>query len=86
MATSQAEIKLESRVAALEVKVDQLLRTLKTPPPNGKPWWEHVVGAFADDPDFEEAMRLGREYRESLLPKPRTQRTKRLKSAKAKKY
>jgi hypothetical protein len=27
------------------------------------------MGAFDNDPDFEEAMRLGREYRESLRPK-----------------
>ncbi|MCI0660067.1 MAG: hypothetical protein L0220_03235 [Acidobacteria bacterium] len=76
MAASHATIKLESRVAALEIKVEQLQRALDTVSSNGKPWWEHVVGAFADDPAFEEAMRLGRKYRESLRPNPRAKRVK----------
>lgn len=29
------------------------------------PWWEQRAGTFADDPIYDEAMRLGREYRES---------------------
>lgn len=70
MATSDTNIKLESRVAILEAKVTQLQDKLETVAPGTKPWWEYVVGAFADDPAFEEAMRLGREYRESLHPKP----------------
>jgi hypothetical protein len=42
------------------------------PGPSGQPpapetaWWKRIVGVFSDDPEFEEAMRLGREYRESL--------------------
>ena len=72
---------IELRVAALEAKVEQLQRHLKVVAPDTRPWWEHIVGAFADDPAFEEAMRLGREYRESLRPK----RAKRAKSAKARK-
>lgn len=34
--------------------------------PPFKPWWERIAGTFADSPAYEEAMRLGREYRESL--------------------
>ncbi len=26
-------------------------------------WWEEIAGTFADDPAYDEAMRLGREYR-----------------------
>ncbi|MEW6209638.1 MAG: hypothetical protein AB1631_14820 [Acidobacteriota bacterium] len=37
--------------------------------PSQKDWLDEIYGAFADDPHFEEAMRLGREYRESLRPK-----------------
>lgn len=87
MAAPKTAIKLESRVAALEAKVEELQQKLviaptETPEANhAKPWWEHIVGAFADDPDFEEAMRLGREYRESLRPKA----SKRAKSTKARK-
>lgn len=32
------------------------------------PWWERIVGTFRDNPEYDEAMRLGREYRESLRP------------------
>jgi hypothetical protein len=33
--------------------------------------WHHLVGSHADAPEaFEEAMRLGREWRESFRPKP----------------
>lgn len=83
MAAPQPAIKLESRIAALEAKVEQLQRQVVINTPDTKPWWEHVIGAFADDPDFLEAMRLGREYRESLRPKPRAKPAKRSKSAKA---
>jgi hypothetical protein len=71
MITPEAASKLESRVAVLEAKVEQLQRKLEAVTPDAKPWWEHLVGAFADDPAFEEAMRLGREYRESLRPRPK---------------
>lgn len=30
-----------------------------------KPWWEEIRGTFRDDPVYDEAMRLGREWRES---------------------
>lgn len=87
MATSNVAIELEPRITALEVTVEQLQRKLELVAPDTRPWWEHVVGAFADDPAFAEAMRLGREYRESLRPKDRNQskRTKGAKPAKSKK-
>ena len=75
--TPEITIKLESRVTILEAKVIQLQSKLEAVVPDTKPWWEHLVGAFADDPAFEEAMRLGREYRESLRPKPRAKRNQR---------
>lgn len=76
MAGSQAAVKLEPRVAALEATVEQLQRKLELVAPDASPWWGHIVGAFADDPAFVEAMRLGRKYRESLRPKPRTKAAK----------
>lgn len=84
-AASQATVKLEPRVAALEATVEQLRRQLELVAPDTSPWWDHIVGAFADDPAFEEAMRLGREYRASLRPKPRPKQAKRAKAAKVKK-
>lgn len=66
MATS----KVESRLAVLEAKVAQLEQRLDSVSDPKKHWIDEVVGVFADDPDFLEAMRLGRRYRESLRPKP----------------
>ena len=31
-----------------------------------RPWWEEITGTFADDSTYDEAMQLGREYRNSL--------------------
>ena len=37
----------------------------KNAAPTGNPWLDQVFGSFADSEGFEEAVRLGREYRES---------------------
>jgi hypothetical protein len=61
---------LEERVATLEAEVAELKERLAaSQEKNAVPWWERRFGAFKDDPEYEEAMRLGREYRESLRPK-----------------
>lgn len=54
---------LETRVANLEATVAELKKQIGKPAANEKPWWEKIRGTFADDEMFEEAMRLGREYR-----------------------
>lgn len=62
---------LALRVSALEAEVAQMKEQLaKTTDPSGD-WLDDIFGAFDNDPHFAEAMRLGREYRESLRPKPR---------------
>ena len=59
---------VEERLTILEQKVagiipdEQELTLPKTA------WWKKIVGIYKDDPDFVEAERLGREYRESLRP------------------
>ena len=58
--------KLEKRVAILESDLAQLRKSLA--PHKAKPWWEQIAGKFANDPVYDHAMRLGREYRESLRP------------------
>ena len=60
MATST----LEERVAILEQKIETLAPTSPKPA-----WWKKLVGVYKGDPEFTEAERLGREYRESLRPK-----------------
>ena len=56
---------IELRLANLEAEVTRLKQKLEEPQPH---WVDQVYGAFAEDADFLEAMRLGREYRESLRP------------------
>ncbi|HZS46801.1 MAG TPA: hypothetical protein VFC63_17140 [Blastocatellia bacterium] len=61
--------KIEARIAALEAKVEELQLRLASASTDSKPWWQEIYGSFANDPMYEEAMRLGQEYRESLRPK-----------------
>lgn len=63
---------MEQRLMALEAEVKELREKVKI---DKKPWWEQIVGSYGDDPAYQEAMRLGREWRESFRPKAR-KRTK----------
>jgi len=64
-----AVISLEERVAVLESEVARLKERLTEEKPQAVvPWWEQTYGTFAESPEYEEAMRLGRAYRESLRP------------------
>jgi hypothetical protein len=53
---------LEKRVTELEKKVAEL--SAQPTRSNRKKDWRRSIGIFRDDPDFEEAARLGRKYRE----------------------
>ena len=58
------ETTLEERVSALEAQIARLLE--KKPAAGTKlPWWQARYGAFKDDEMYDEAMRLGAEYRRS---------------------
>src|SRR5262249_40777860 len=81
-----APAEIESRLAALEAEVALLKQRLDGPAETRKHWVDEAYGAFAGDPDFLEAMRVGRNYRQALRAEPRNQRTKRLKSARVKKH
>jgi hypothetical protein len=56
---------VEERLAALEAEVVLLKRQRSTSAEPQVPWWEQRWGAFKDDPMYDEAMRLGAEYRKS---------------------
>lgn len=56
---------LEQRLTRLEAEVDALKRERVDATSVRKPWWEEIRGTFKDDPDYVEAMRLGREWRQS---------------------
>lgn len=55
---------VEERLTELEEKVAQLL-SKETETKKPAPWWEKHFGAFKDSPYYEEATRLGAEYRRS---------------------
>ena len=57
---------IERRLLALEREVAQLrAQVTRLASPNPR-WWRENAGRFANDPVFDEIVRLGREYRESL--------------------
>lgn len=62
----------QHRLEELERQVAELTKRL----PPEEPGWKKVWGIFGpeDSEAFDEAMRLGREYRESLRPKKPTSR------------
>ncbi len=55
---------LEERVSALEAQVANLLAEKKSTNTD-VPWWQMRYGAFQDDEIYDDAMRLGAEYRRS---------------------
>ena len=61
---------LKSRIDALEREVEQLKGQRQAPARN-KEWLDQIWGTFADDPLFDEAMKLGRKWRNSQRPKRR---------------
>jgi hypothetical protein len=70
-----AEPSLKERVATLEAELAALKATLKDNKKK-KDWIEVIAGSFAHDPIYDEAMRLGREWRESFRPKPRKKQSR----------
>ena len=60
----------------LKVKEGDSLYVSKTPngfelshlEPENQSWWEEIAGSVSDDPSYDEAMKLGKEYRESFRP------------------
>ena len=53
---------LEQRVATLERELLALKELVVNG--HGTRDWQSTIGMFANDPEFEESLRLGREYRE----------------------
>jgi hypothetical protein len=59
---------LAERLLALEKRVEELQAALKRRPDPMRPWWRDDAGRFADDPVFDQIVRLGRAYRRSQRP------------------
>ena len=58
---------IELRVAALEAELARLKECVERAVPQGD-WLDEIYGVFDNDPLYEEAMRLGSDYRESQRP------------------
>ena len=65
----QALEALEERMTVLEAKMEQLQKA-KEPDKSDEEtsWWKKIVGIYADCPEFEEAVKFGREWHESEDP------------------
>ena len=62
-------------LAQLEKRVEHLEKLISNQPQAGQmrsaTWWLDRAGAFANDPGYDQMVRIGRKYRQSLQPKPR---------------
>jgi hypothetical protein len=56
---------LEARVETLETELAQMRETIAQNLQKKEPWWLKVAGSFEHDPTFDEAVRLGAEWRRS---------------------
>ncbi len=56
---------LETRVATLEKELAQMKHIVNESLERKEPWWLKVAGSFENDPNFDEAVRLGQEWRKS---------------------
>lgn len=59
-----AELTLEERVEALELELKELRQHWEIDKPDEPRGWQKIVGVFADNPEFEEAVLAGRKWRE----------------------
>ncbi len=54
---------LENRIAVLEKEVAFLKQKVEKDEKPKEAWWKNIPNVFNNNPAYEEAMRLGREYR-----------------------
>jgi len=59
--------RLEKRVTALEKELARLKNRMKGAGAS-EPWWQQIAGTFEQDPAYEKARKLGRQYRQSQRP------------------
>jgi hypothetical protein len=64
-------VSLETRLQRLEDDVNEIKALLQAQQGPKKPWWENVVGTFANDPVAHEIIKLGLEVRERDREKAR---------------
>ena len=60
-------LKVEEQIKNVGSTIDEDIRLKsKLEDASSKPWWEQIAGTFANNSVYDEAMQLGREYRDSL--------------------
>ena len=59
---------LEERLTHLEEELVAVKKRLLNSPAETTNWLDRIFGSFKDDPIYDEAMRLGREFREAQRP------------------
>ena len=59
------QMTVEDRLTAVEQQLADLKRRLPSRN-DGKSWVERIAGTFKDDPNFDQIVRLGREFRKSV--------------------
>ncbi len=57
---------IEERLKVVEQELAELKKTVAQGD-SGPSWIEQMAGTFKDDPEFDEIVRLGREFRQSVL-------------------
>jgi hypothetical protein len=89
MATSKLELRIaaleetfERRLTILENEFAKLRLELRSSAGEKKHWLDAIYGSFANDPDYDKAMELGRKYREAQRPKPTKKKAKKMQSVK----
>jgi hypothetical protein len=68
MSLQQLEVRsqqLEARIVVLEAELAQMKQMFSESLQQAKPWWAKVAGSSEHDPTFDEAVRLGQEWRKS---------------------
>jgi hypothetical protein len=66
---------LEKRLTAVENELTRLKNQIASAPINPDNWVEAVAGTFANDPIFDDAMRLGQKWRQSHRAKSSAQKS-----------
>lgn len=60
-----SQFSIEQRLEALEREVAQLRQRLLSAPTNGN-WVDEIAGSMKQFPEFDDVVRMGREFRQSL--------------------
>jgi hypothetical protein len=58
---------IEQRLSALEQAVSELQQKISTQPP-AQDWLRQMIGAFKDEPAFDEVIAYGKAFREADRP------------------